>query len=265
MILLYLALFAIISLIFLNSIFKNKFSILNIFEFIVMYIILCITYFYELDDFYYIYVILALIFTTQLWIRKKDFKVYNIVATTIMTTFVLTQMTEYSFKMLVSEQVINISYNHFQISIAVMIMTVIVLFTINNLHKRLFLTESPLIDIGVITFNVVILVMILFGNFVILYSNINEGDINTILFLVFLMITLIILFGYFGVFMLEKNHLENVELMNDMKAVNARSNVAYRKNHNTTNIFITVNHMLKLKKYDEVDKYIKEINKGESS
>ena len=78
------------------------------------------------------------------------------------------------------------------------------------------------------------------------------------------MISLVILFGYFGVFILEKNHLEQVDLMNDMKVVNVKSSVAYRKNHNTTNIFITVNHLLKMKKYDELDAYIKEIDKGES-
>ena len=239
-----------------SYILDRKITITSIGEFLVLFIVLGTVKFFDLNDFAMFYGVIIIFTTTNVLIRKKTINSYNVVFTIFMFTFVVIEIPIYFYQMLISKGIIERVVESYLSTSLIIIFSVIIVFIIYLITSRTIKYTDEFINTRLTIYNLIVLFSIITVNrFISKLNVLNDFYYETIL-LMFLTILVFIIFLYLSMHILQKLNVLLESLSQENKKTQIEATNAFRKNHNATNLLITVNHLLKEQEYDMALKYI---------
>jgi hypothetical protein len=225
-------------------------------EFLTLVAILLIIKYYDLNDFAIFYGVIVLFSITNRFIRKQGIRSTNIVSTIFMFTFVVIEIPIYIYQMLLSTgKTERIVEGYISTSIIIVLSMIIVLIIYIITSKMIKYTDE-FISTRLTVYNFILLFSIITVNRFISELNVLNDFYYETIILMFLTILIFVVFLYLSMHILQKLNLLLESLSQTNKNSQNEATNAFRKNHNATNLLLTVNHLLKEQEYDMALQYI---------
>lgn len=240
---------------YINS---KKITYASIGEFFGIFLILIISRKLNFDDFVLLYFTLILITFSNFVIRKKGFITLNIVVTIIMLTFIFSEIPIILYQLALTREFIIIDVENYVTTSLMIFLTGFLAIGSYFFTIKLIKYEDHFINLRLAFYNIItLLAIILVHRFKIQLSVDNNYyyETTTIMFLALLVL---ILFLYLSIYFLQLMKIDLELLSTKNSESQNKINNAFRKNHNTTNLLITVNYLLKEKEYDKALQYLKD-------
>ena len=240
---------------YINS---KKLSFESIGEFLGMSLIIIVSKKMNFDDFVIFYFTLSLFTASNLLIRRKGFTTLNIVTTIIMLTFTFSQIPILLYQLALSRNIVDSFIESYITTSLVIFLTGFFAIGSYFFTVKLVKYKDQFINIRLAFYNIITLFsIILVHRFKIQLSINNEFYYETAIFM-FLALLLLILFLYLSIYFLQLMKVDLEILSTKNIESQEEINNAFRKNHNTTNLLLTVNYLLKEKEYDKALQYLKD-------
>ena len=220
-------------------------------EFLIILFVLLAVRFHDLNDFAIFYSVIVIFTFSNTIIRKKDIMSTNVVTTICMFTFVVIEIPIYIYQMLLSKNIIErVVERYVSTSLSVLLSMIIVLIVYRLTLKMIEYTDE-FIYTRLTIYNFIVLFSIIAVNRFISRLNIlNNFYFETIL-IMFISILIYIIFLYLSMHILQELNILLKSLSEENRKSQSEATNAFRKNHNTTNLLLTVNHLLKEQEYDK--------------
>lgn len=234
----------------------RKVSLISIGELLVLFSVLLLINYLDYTDFPILYSSLGLFIFSNILFRKRNFQSTNVVSTIFMLTFVISQIPIYLYQMFLSRGTIERVVDSYVSTSAIIIFSMIVVFIMYRLTIKLINQNDEFINARLTIYNIIVLLSIIaVDRFIVNLSVLDDFYFETVI-LMFITIMLFIVFLYLSMYILQKMNVVLENLSKENINTQDRAINAFRKNHNTTNLLLTVNYLLKEQEYDKALQYI---------
>jgi len=238
----------------------GKIDKLTFIEFLVITSALFGIYQMHPNEYYMFYAISIILFVSYTFIRKTSVYVQNNMFGNIIMIFIFSKLGISIYRFFVSksfaEKYGDVIFSIFIISIGIIILI------LGYIKRKNYIKTDKYINQRMLYFNVILFIIILLSHYfyIFIVKEVSDPRILYLLLDLCLNIGLIFVIVLNGV--LKKYHEKNIKLLTVLDVSDKELRKSYRKNHNVSNLVITINHLLKERKYEECKNYINDF-KGE--
>jgi len=239
-----------------SLIIDKKITLISLGEFLVFTIVLLVVKYYDWNDFAIFYGAIIIFVSTNRLIRKKGIRSSNIITTIFMFTFVIIEIPIYVYQMLLSKGITERVVEGYVSTSLIIFLSILLVSFIYFLTSKLINYNDEFINTRLTIYNFIVLFSIMAVNRFISQLSVLDDFYFEIIILMFLAILVFIIFLYLSMHIFQKLDLLLESLSQENKKSQVETTNAFRKNHNATNLLLTVNHLLKEQEYDMALKYI---------
>lgn len=234
----------------------KKITLISFGEFSILSVLFIIIDYFNLNDFAIFYSVIVVVSISNKIIRKRAFQTTNVVFTIFTFTFVVIEIPIYIYQMLITQGTIERLVEGYISTSIIILFSMVMVSIVYFITSRFIKYTDEFINTKLTVYNIIVLFSIIAVNRFISRLNIlNDFYFETII-IMFVTILVFILFLYASMHVLQKLNVLLASLSKENKKTQDETINAFRKNHNATNLLITVNHLIKEREYDLALKYI---------
>lgn len=233
---------------------------LTLLESLIIILALLGIYLIEPNEYYMFYAILVILFLSYTFIRKISIYIQNIYFRIIIMSFIIAKMGISIYRFLVSDSFAE-KYMNEDFSIFI-IFTGIIILILSSVKRKSHIKFDKYTNQRMLYYNVILFILILLSHYFFMFIVRQVSNPKSLYLLIDISLTVTLITIIWFNHTLKKYHKKNLKLITDLTMSNEKLRKSYRKNHNVSNLIITINYLLKEKEYERCKNYINDF-KGE--
>lgn len=235
-----------------------KASLINVFESFILGSFLFFVIYFNLDDFILVYVFILQTIAFRYFIQKETFYKLNLILYFALSTFIITQLMVYCYQYFAYISP-RISVNPLN-AVFLLILLPIVFYSISMVQMKVLRNNSFTFKFSLGFFNAILILVIAVINLFRSYSIDFQYESTLIMIYSFTLAVIVLLIGLYGLFMINKQHKRFSSIQEEISQLSLDKFEIQRTKHNRNNILFTIHFYLKNKKYNDLKEYVSNLN-----